>query len=486
MKKKLNHPCGHFVSRGIITISIAILVVFWFPTVGDSESVTISISPIKNAVSGKISSRSDYGVNSNFFRSPENLDTPSFWKLFGELQMPLLRFPGGLANWYNWENGVIETTGRKISNFMKEGEFREITIDRILSIANKYNIELIYVANIYDSDKKIKGLISRLLGSKVKIQGVEIGNELYTKSFSDELGGPTGYLLNARRILNILQENGYNGPVGINLASPWWNPGQEKHAHSKHWQKWNQTIQEDGLNGFDAVIQHYYPFVKRLGFSEAIRLGPIAFITMVADIRNRFPNKLIWVTEWNLGSPISIPEFNSLHHAIFNMKMFGAFLETGVDLTCYHVLNGRGWELIGPDQLILNYSDSQKVNMLRRVPYFSFKLFVGAYKDATNYIIGKTEDLEYIILSSARKTSVICWTIEKRKFNLHLEDPKNTVFVNGVGLHGDDLLASNGNITRWREDKSIMPWKENCYLTTLYSTSFTGPGIFRFDYENFN
>ena len=484
MPKKLRYIYGQITVRRtiIILICLATLILLRVCTSEETQTVTIDIQNNKNSITGKISSRPVYGVNTNFFRSPENLDDPSFLKLFGELQMPLLRFPGGLANWYNWQQGTIETTGRKILNFMKEGGFREITLNAIIDVAQRFKIQLLYVVNVYDSEEKIKGLITRLLSSGIDIRGIEIGNEVYTKLFSDEIGGPSGYLIKARRALKALRNNGYHGPVGVNLA-PAWMPGQEKHVHKRHWLSWNLALQKDGLGGFDAVIVHYYPFVKKIGFSEAVKRGPLEFKEMVADIRKRFPDKQIWMTEWNLGQPVSIREFNSLHHAIFNMKMFAAFLETGIELTCYHVLAGRGWELLGPDRFTLNYRDSQEATILRRIPYFAFKLFSESYKDATKYQIGKIGNLEYIVLSTTGKLSIIGWTIKKQQLHLQLEQAENYIFINGVELQGNNLLCSNGNLNHWREDKDILPWKENCKLKTLDRPKFTGPGIFKFDYS---
>ncbi len=459
-----------------------VIFIFYTLTIAEARTITIDITNNPRTIINKKILTSPFGFNSNFFRSPESIGDPMLWKRFNELQMPLLRFPGGLANWYNWENGRIETTNRRILNYMKDGRFRQIPLEEMIQVAKKYNIQLLYVINVYDSIEKIRGLIKTLVRSKIVLRGIEIGNEVYTKSFANELGGPKEYLQKVRLIKKSLRRNGYNGPIGVNIA-PIWTPGQGKHVHLDQMQRWNKVLQDDGLDGIEAVTVHYYPSVKKIGFREAVRQGPVEFANMVTDIRKSFPSKQIWLTEWNLGQPVSIPEFNTLYHSIFNMQMLASFLETGVEVTCYHILAGRGWELLGPDKLVLNYKDSREVYMLRRVPYFAFQLFNEAYKDATEFQVGRINNLDYIIFSRADNISIVGWSTRTRHDSMKLNVPEKYIFINGKELHSDTLLCSNGNVTRWREERNILPWEEKCKIKNLNQSDFTGPGVFKLDFR---
>ncbi len=464
-----------------VALTIVICIIYTL-TITEAQATTIDIANNPRTIINKEILTSPFGFNSNFFRSPESIGDPILWKRFNELQAPLLRFPGGLANWYNWENGRIETTNRSVLDYMKGGVFREIPLEEMIQIATKYKIQLLYVINVYDSLEKIQGLVKTLVHSKIVLRGIEIGNEVYTKSFADELGGASGYLQKVRWIKLILRRNGYNGPIGVNIA-PVWTPGQGKHVHLEQMQLWNKVLQDDGLNGIEAVTVHYYPSVKKIGFREAVRRGPVEFANMVTEIRKAFPSKQIWLTEWNLGQPVSIPEFNSLYHSIFNMKMLASFLKTGVDVTCYHILAGRGWELLGPDKLVLNYKDSTEAYMLRRVPYFAFQLFNEAYKDATRFQVGRINNLEYIIFSREESLSIVGWSTKTGRDSIKLKGAEKYDFINGMELHGDTLLCSNGNVTRWREEKNNLPWKEKCKLKKLNQSYFTGPGVFKLDFR---
>ncbi len=450
--------------------------------IAEETPVTLNIDMSKSNIV-EIMPDTIYGVNSNFFQSPEKLDDPYLWKLYRDLHMPLLRFPGGQGNWYNWQQGTIETKGRKIFNFMKTGEFRKIFLDDIINISQRDEIQLIYVVNIYDSEEKISSLIKYLLNARIEITGIEIGNELYTKLFIDEIGGPDGYLMKARNALKILRKNGYHGPVGVNLA-PEWTPGQEKHVHHDYYKQWNFALQKDGLDDFNSVIVHYYPFVKNLGFFEAIQQGPEHLKTMADEIRKRFPDKKIWMTEWSLGQPVSIPEFNSVLHAIYNLQMNTAIFEAKIELSCYHILAGRGWELIGPDRYTIDYKNDQETKMLRRIPYFAFKMFNEARNGATNYQHRQIDDIEYIIFSSAETASIIGWTTSTHQYHIKLFNHKNFKFTRGTELHAPDLsLSSNGSIVRWKVESSILPWKEKIKISPVKKPEFNGPGIFKFDYK---
>jgi hypothetical protein len=222
--------------------------------------------------------------------------------------------------------------------------------------------------------------------------------------------------------------------------------------------------------------------LKKLGFEKAFQKGPENIKLMVSDIRTNFPGKKIWMTEWNLGQSILIKAFNSLYHAIFNMRMIASILEADIELNCYHVLAGRGWELIGPDRFTLDYNQKNPEKLIRRATYFPFKLFGNAYKNAESYKMKKNDQPVYICFKSINKVTVLGWTITKGQYSFSPKAAKRFKFFQGVELSSADLLANNGSLPYWNKDKNI-PWEENLVLKKAKKPEFQGPGIFSFTFN---
>lgn len=428
-------------------------------------------------------SRPVYGVNTNLFRTPENLSDQVFRKYIKELSTSVLRFPGGLGDFYNHENGLIEFNNRRILSWMKTGKLAKTEINTAIDLVQQEVGAVLYVINIHDSLDKIERLVKKLKKSAMHIVGFEIGNENYTLSLAEEIGGATKYLQRVHAIVAKIKQIDPTIPVSVNLA-PVWLPGQENHIHQKHWRNWNEILRLDGLENIDAVVVHYYPFVKKLGFDNAIEVSKSKFELMIKEIREKYPSKQIWVTEWNLGPPVSSPYFSSLKHAFFCMDMVLAILRNSVELNCYHVLTGLGWELIGPDRAVLKYSSGSKVKTLRRVPYFALKIFNSAYQQATSFYYNNINGIEFLVFKKEGKIDLLVWSKEKVNYRIDLgEDYSDYDFVEGEALKHEDTDTTNGNISRAMLNKSRSPWIENCNIQSARDPYINLPGIYRFQYS---
>ncbi len=412
------------------------------------------------------------GTDNNFFLSPEDLSNEKVWRAVADIGIPVLRFPGGEGNWYDWKTGAILSAGRATFAFMEKSKPRTVSMDAFMSHARKVGASVSYVLNLMDSPESIRELASHWKQTNAPVHWVELGNEYYHQNFSKEIGGTDGYLKRAKQALLALRSGGFKGTVGIVLApsdilgQPYFNFERQ----------WNEEIAMANTHDFDAVILHYYPFVESIGFDSAYQKGPAGLLNTIKTLRKQFPGKQVWVTEWNLGPPADIPEINSLEHAIFDLRMLRVLMDSKVDMSCYHVLTGTGWELLGPDRLALEYSKTMTPKMLRRVPYFAFKELLQAQKDSV-YLKAESDlnGLEYMAFFHDGEVRVVAWTRDVISTRLDIELPDYTThFLGGQVLRGQ-LLDKNGSLLRKGSDSP--PWVEKVIPIAIHTPVLSGPGI---------
>lgn len=426
-----------------------------------SQKLTLDLShvaPVKSVV----------GVDTDFFLSPEDVNHKDVWTAVADIGIPVLRFPGGQGNWYDWRTGTINTAGETTFDFMQQNQSIAVPMDTFMNHAHNVGASVSYVINLVDSPESIQELASYWNQTNAPVQWVEIGNEPYL--FSEAIGGPVTYLERARKALKALRTGGYQGPVGIAVAALD-APGA---PHFEFRRQWNEAIAAADIQDFDAIVLHYYPWVQDVGFYTDYEKGPPVLIKTIKTLREQFPGKQVWVTEWNLGPPIDIPEFNSLVHALFDLRMLHAMLDSRVLMSCYHVLTGTGWELLGPDRLTLEYSKG--IKMLRRVPFFAFKELLKAQGNGV-YLEKQAElnGLEYMAFLHDHEVRIVAWTPNSISTSIDLEIPGFKMkFTDGEALYGQ-FLDNNGSLLSKDTDHPI--WSEKIVPTTIDTPVINGPGI---------
>jgi len=411
------------------------------------------------------------GVNTNFFLSPEKYNDKQLWLALEHAKIPVIRFPGGLGNWYDWREGKINTEDRFVLKFMENMAPKSVPLDSIISLAKIHSCEISYVINIYDTDDSIVDLILHLLKKDAPVKWIELGSENYHKVLSDEIDGPKGYLQRAKALSVLIRENGYKGKIGIVLA-PIDVPG---HKDNPNQRRWNDVLANKETDEFDAVILHYYPSVKNLGFKSAIQEGVHELAHVLDAVEKLFPEKEIWVTEWNIGRPANIPESNTMSHAIFSANMLKQFSESEVNLACYHILAGRGWELVGPDRFTTEYESNSNIHLIRRIPYFAFSLFNNMQMDG--YIqSGEFQNIEYLVLRDEDIVNILLWSEDPTYLPIKIKLKGYTIqFIDGIKIQGD-LMANNGSLLQGLNKRKIL-WKENVIPEEVLVPKFEGPGI---------
>lgn len=215
--------------------------------------------------------------------------------------------------------------------------------------------------------------------------------------------------------------------------------------------------------------------MKNLGFKSAIQEGVHELAQVLDAVEKQFPEKEIWVTEWNIGRPANIPESNTMSHAIFSANMLKQFSESEVKLACYHILAGRGWELVGPDRFTIEYESNSDIRLIRRVPYFVFSLFNNMQIDG--YIhSGKFQNVEYFILWDEDIVNILLWSESAICIPINIEYEEYTIqFINGIKIQGD-LMANNGSLLQGVNKRKIL-WKENVIPEKVSVPKFEGPEV---------
>ena len=385
------------------------------------------------------------GMNTNFFEPQGVFENAGVWNAASETEVPMMRFPGGTrSNFYDWETGRIRDAGGLEPGLAEDSAV--VPMDDFMARARKAGVQVSYVVNITDSPEKIQGLARRWQRTNAPVRWVELGNEHYLPAYIDGIGGPAGYLGKARRALGALRAGGYGGPAGL-VVAPEIDVGQDD-APDQESHAWNRELAKADNSAFDAVVVHVYPSLEKVGFQNAYTDGPSALTAEVGNLRRMFPGKQVWLTEWNLGKPSGTPQTNTLWNALFNLRMLKAMLRNGVELGCYHVLTGHGWELIH-----VTDDASQDAAIEREVPYFAFQMVNEAREDGAVYDanpkarILPPDGAEYMAFRTGQQIRVVAWTSAARTGDVRVEANGSPLeFVTGMRLHGDPNATNESKI----------------------------------------
>ena len=276
-------------------------------------------------------------------------------KLVSDIRPSILRFPGGtIANYYHvtgsgygFREEDVQKYEHKMMNKKVQGvETGNNYIYDFIDFAKAAKVkDVIYVANILSADyNETETAIDILQNGGLNVVAVELGNELFSQTFRQYVNGIDGYINLSRNFAGKLKRKYPNIKLGVVTA-----PMGEK--VSKNHMEWNNKLAN--LNFYDAVIFHAYPPTQNYEaisnldnqFDEVkgflVNYLQQKLPNIVAGYKNLFPNKELWVTEWNL--PVSDKYANTMLHALFitQFQLQLRYLQTqypNLSLACYHNL----------------------------------------------------------------------------------------------------------------------------------------------------
>lgn len=290
-----------------------------------------------------------------------------------ETETSILRFPGGTtANFYHpqyagygfrredvallKESGMKEHMGKVLSaeeRILKKHAIEENFIWAFARLVKATDHRVLYVANLMSGTLDETLLALKILDDAgVEIAGVELGNEYYLRAYEDKFASVNEYIKLARTFAEGIQNVYPEVPISLVAA-----PVANIKSVSEREIEWNKGLQ--GLDFCDALSVHFYPRSDRLlkfspspcTLEEAIEMGFNQPRKALQDLERRFPEKELWLSEWNVAAA---PKWcnNSVAHSFFTGLMQESFSSSNqVTTSIYHTLVSKttGFNLYNPD-----------------------------------------------------------------------------------------------------------------------------------------
>ncbi len=257
------------------------------------------------------------------------------------LSPTVVRFPAGAgANYYRYEptrNRLYRPDTRQL-----------IYLPEVVRTLTALNADVIFVANIYSSlnTAEVTDLMGYLLHNGVKIVGVELGNELYSNSYTQMNGDVEIYIAAAKSYATAIKALWPTMKIAVPAAPIGVLRKTAQNSLSPPYEKYIQWMKRLALEDwYDAYAPHLYMGFVACGTTE---IGFDCLITQINDysdnvLMNLFheyeylygASREIWITEWNLynagdagntiAQAIYVPRFvlsmNALNEAEFGGRI---------------------------------------------------------------------------------------------------------------------------------------------------------------------
>ncbi len=285
-----------------------------------------------------------------------------------------------IKSWFK-ETGFDED-GASVEKWVRKAEEQpnHSYLDDLIKLQKEFpDMQVTYVLNVlFSTPEANMQAIRYLMNGGVKVAGVEAGNEVYGKynSFSE-------YIQDFEPIFNLLETEYPQVKKGLVAGA---NLQREDIV------RWNDDL-ENYKGEYDAVIIHYYytarelgeayDMIKRIAYDEnkyeanldkAYRkaaeelLNKNLFEESVANAKNKFKGKAIWITEWNTKPS------DMLNNTILNGAwQFKEMVELRDDVEYLLIHNGVSPDKYGMMSRRTKF-DSEQNELLRRIGYWAFML----------------------------------------------------------------------------------------------------------------
>jgi hypothetical protein len=361
-----------------------------------------SIPESLNSIKVGNASHKKLGFNtSNTFHIPLN---EKDIELISSLHAEVLRFPGGtIGNFYHPTGGgyglipsefeklegkAPETLSNQLAKF--SGDSTNYLIP-FIELAKQTNASVLLVANVITgTPQELEYLISILLQSNLKIEGVELGNELFLPAYVNYFPTANEYLNRITPFIEFLKANHPSIPYSI--------PVSFGHSGVKRATDWNSEIHDKGNSEYLSI--HYYSDPSKKDYVEDYE----ARYKLLLEL---FPNKHFWLSEFNLLHPGK--EFGNSHfQALQNSRLISHALVNSNELSLliYHNLLGsdNAFSLLSKDK------NETKQN-------YSFQSFSTFYKCNNQATYSKICDNSFACIQG-EKNSIVGITQEEIQLEL--------------------------------------------------------------------
>lgn len=302
------------------------------------------------------------------------------------LQVRVLRFPAGIhANHYRWKTDSFDPADLKqfplydtADRRKKYGRFKShpgsYGFSELANWAKKTNTGVSLVLNLttLKDAEETAGFVLHAEQMGLDVRYVELGNELFLKAQGGEvIRGPQDFIGKAAPVIKKLRVL-----KGVKIGVP----------ITYYPSEWNKAILSSGLD-FDACLVHIY--LKDVSSGATVGGDQVMFDfakekvpEIFSHLKQEFPGKSFWITEWNFADLPLRRHTNSLPGVIYAVEMLISMIrEPGVEMACYHSLYALGTE----NQGIVNIKDLKPLeqSVVLKYPYFFWEMIGPLFRQCS-------------------------------------------------------------------------------------------------------
>ena len=354
-----------------------------------------------------------HGFNTNMMSGDYGYLDTDFIALTQGLAPKTLRFPGGtVGNFYHWEHeGFFESemastlnsklNKRNRENYVKLQERRKgkIAFDDFMRLCNTLQITPVVVVNLWTgSPEESAAWVRYAQNSGYHITHWELGNEYYLPHYLNKYRTVKNYIAEAKRHAAAMKA--VNPDIKVSVCATPLGFHKEGWLAKRQQRKWDEGLAADS-SFYDAYTVHAYAYkaVQKKEIEEMRRylMGWIHFGVAEAleYYQDLFPNKEMWITEWNIANPANRVA-NTQLHAMYVGDFFLKMLTTpNITQANFHVIAGpgKGFPVFSPvtpptPGTFWKYGGepaSDVGNTIRRAVYPAFQLIGEAFAQADTH-----------------------------------------------------------------------------------------------------
>ncbi len=362
-----------------------------------------------------------YGFNSNMMSGDYGYLDEDFVALTKTLQPQTLRFPGGtVGNFYHWKisgfrqdemNSTLSTqlNRRNRGNFNKLQKRRDgiISFDDYMTLCQDLNIIPIIVVNLWTGNpEESAAWVQYTVEKGYEVKHWELGNEYYLPHYVKKFRTSEIYMNEAKK--HALAMKAVNPDIKVSICATPVAFHKEGFLIKSVQRKWDEKLSTyaapTSSDWFDAYSVHVYAYkaVKNVEI-DIMRRYLFGWIHYECEeamnyYQDLFPDKEMWMTEWNIANPANRVA-NTQLHAMYVGDFFLKLLSyPHITHANFHVITGPGkgfpvFSRITPvsTRTFWKYGgepESDYGDTIRRAVYSSFQLIgeVFAVSD-TQYAI---------------------------------------------------------------------------------------------------
>ena len=351
-----------------------------------------------------------YGFNTNMMSGDYGYLDADFVELTKALAPKTLRFPGGaVGNFYHWqlggffENEMASTLNPRLNqrnkgNYVKLQRRRDgkILFDDFMQLCNTLNITPIVVVNLWTGDPtESAAWVSYAKNKGYQVKHWELGNEYYLPHYFNKYPTVETYIAKAKKHAAAMKAVDPNIKVSVCATPIAFH--KEGWLVKKQQRKWDQGLATD-TSFYDAYTVHVYAYKavqkKEIEEMRGYLMGWIHFAVPEAlDYYEKlFPDKEMWITEWNIANPANRVA-NTQLHAMYVGDFFLKMLKMpNITQANFHVITGpgKGFPVFSPITPVApgtfwkygGEPESDYGRTIRRAVYPSFQLIGEAFAHA--------------------------------------------------------------------------------------------------------